>query len=349
MESKPKTENKMKNFLHKVWGFLNKFPVYITLSILIPSLIYTGRYLFKGNKMYENLYYFGNDVQVDAEEFEIKEIKKLFKIADASSFGNYQGATCYENYYFLCSNNFEVILVYDMNTKKLEDVIHTNAVNTDYHCNTIFFGDTFYSSRDKYPILYISMENAPVHSTIGYHIYQRGGQYQIEQVQKLTLTWPKGKELYFPNSYYDYEEGILYYGGYTLNSYRRSKDGEPNTLQYYAFHMPDYRLAEVELNIEDAVDKFTLPAETATQGGFISNGYLYQTFSFHKKDVEEDKPKMRVVDLREHTIVKDFQDLGIYGIYDEFENIAISEDGHLYSSGNYYLNVYEFEYNREND
>ena len=337
-------KEKIKQFLSKTWLFLKKFPVFITLSILIPSLIYTGRYLFKGNHFYENLYFFGNHIDADPETFEVTKINPLFKVTDASSFGNYQGGTCYKNYYFLCSNNFEVILIYNMETKKLEDVVHTDAVNTDYHCNTIFFGDVFYSSQDKFPILYISMENAPVHSTIGYRIYQKGGNYVIEQVQKMILTWPKGKELYFPNSYYDYSTGRLYYGGYTLESYRRYKGNEKNILRYYVFYLPDFRLRQVELNVDDALETFDLPAETATQGGFISNGYLYQTFSFHKKDVEEDKPKMRVVDLENHKIVQDIQDLGIYGVYDEYENIAISEDGHLYAHGNYYLRLYEFEY-----
>ena len=53
---------------------------------------------------------------------------------------------------------------------------------------------------------------------------------------------------------------------------------------------------------------------------------------------------MRVVDLREHVIVKDFQDLGIYGIYDEFENIAGCYNHHIYGFGVKTLKVYDFEY-----
>ena len=341
---------KMKQFLSKTWLFLKEFPVYISLAIIIPSLIYTGRYLFLGHHKYTNdLFFNGNRIDTKPEDFEVTNIKPLFKVADASSFGNYQGGTCYKNYYFLCSNNFEVILIYNMESKKLEDIIHTNAVNTDYHCNTIFFGEDFYSSQDKFPILYISMENAPVHATIGYHIFQRGGQYQIEQVQKVTLTWPdESKKLYFPNSYYDYNSGLLYYSGYTLDSYRRTKTingvKQQNILRYYAFYKPDYRIANVELDMDRAVDTFELPAETATQGGFVSEGILYQTYSFHKKNDSENSPKMRVIDLENHKIIKEYQDLGPLGVYDEYENIAISEDGHLYAHGNFYLRLYEFEW-----
>ena len=260
---------------------------------------------------------------------------------DTTLYHNYQGGTCYENYYFLCSNNFDTILIYDIETFKLKGVIYTNQTNVDYHCNTCFFGSDFYSASDPFPILYISMENEATRATIGYRITTEDG-YQIEEVTRLNFIGDPNNKVYYPNSYYDHTSKILYYVGYTQKSYMKSDD---NKLRYYCFFMPDYRYKKVDLKIENSFESFELPSETATQGGFISDGYLYETFSFHEKDNPLKTPKMRVVDLNNHMIIKDYQNLGeTYGVYDEFENIAIARNGTLVAHGNIGFNLYEFHY-----
>ncbi|MBR0439518.1 MAG: hypothetical protein IJK27_01985 [Bacilli bacterium] len=337
-------KEKFKAFLKKLGYFFSRYHVIVILTILIPSLIYTGRFLFKGRVHYNNLYFFGNELPVEDSSFKLTGINPLFKLMDVSYVTNYQGAACYDNYYVLCSNNFDALLIYDMNRNKVEHTIITNQTNTDYHCNTCWFGYDFYVSTDKFPILYISMENAPVHATIGFRLYEKAGSYVIEEVTRLTLTFPPEKKVYYPNSYFDYESGLIYYSGYTKNSYMKSDD---NKLVYYTFPLPDYREKDVELNIDDAMDTFELPSETATQGGFISHSHLYQTFSFHyKPEVHPDKtPRMRVVDLENKTIIKEYLDLGKeFGQYDEFENITICNNGKMYGHGNIGLKVYEFTY-----
>ena len=147
--------------------------------------------------------------------------------------------------------------------------------------------------------------------------------------------------VYYPNAYYDYEFHLVYWAGYTENSYMKS---DTNKLKFYSFVLPDYREENVECSTEDSFEPFELPSETATQGGFISKGYLYQTFSFASKTDPLRTPKMRVVDIKEHTIIKDYQNLGeSFGVYEEFEHVAISKEGRLLSLGNP-LHLYEFEY-----
>ena len=342
-------QSKIKSIFLSIFNVLKQFPVAVFLIILIPSLIYTGQYLTKARRpLYDNYYFFGERVPIEyPADFKIKEIKPLFGVHDLSYVTNYQGGTCYENYYVLCSNNFDAILIYDMETQKVAHAITTNQRNTDYHCNTIFFGTFFYDSRDKFPLLYISMENAPVHSIIVFRLYEKAGEYVAERIQKITLEWEKDEPLYFPNAYYDYDTGEIYYAGYTKDSYRKSAD---NKLKYFVFDVPDFRKREAVLKTSEANDSFELPSETATQGGFISGGHLFQTFSFHHKSSEkpDDSPKMRIVDLHNHEIVYDNQDLGlINGVYDEFENIAISRSGRMYAHGNIGLKIYEFIYTTE--
>ena len=334
---------KFKMFLNKVWNFLKKFPVFLLLGIFIPPTIYAGRYFFQTEHYYNNLFYSGNKIDGNPENFEITSINPLFKVTDISSFSNYQGGACYKNYYALCSNNYECLLIYDMNTNKVVHTIYTNAVNTDFHCNTMFFGPDFYKSTDKFPLLYISQENQPSRCTIVCRLFQNGDAYSIEVVQTIYFTSTK-EDIYYPNSYFDYETYTLYYSGYTKNSYMRSDD---NKIKFFSFTLPDFRLIDVELDASEAEDTFVIDSETATQGGFISHSHLYQTFSFNSKTDPLRAPKMRVVDLQEKKIIKDYQNLGeLFGVYEEFEHVAINRNGQMFSLGNP-SNIYQFEFKAE--
>ena len=327
-------------FLKKVWHWICKYPVLVSICFIAPITISTLNYFFSGEYFFENLYFEGNFFKADAETFQLKSIKRLKRIMDISSYGNYQGGTCYHNYYLVCSNNFECILIYDLDTMNVAHTIYTGQTNTKYHCNTLFFGTTYYSAEDKFPLLYISMEN--INQTIAFRIYQKAGVYCIEQVQKIILKFNDNNRLYYPNSYYDYDYNLLFYSGYTKNSYMRSSDSQ---LVYYSFAMPDYRRSEVVIDVESSYfDTFSLPSETATQGGFISDGYLYQTFSFNKKNDPDRAPKMRVVDTRKGVLVKDYQDIGALGYYEEYENVAVSDKNRLIAFGTTTNTLYEFEY-----
>lgn len=334
--------NKFKMFWVKVWSILKRFPVFMSIAVLLPVTIYFARYVFTFETYYFNLEYDGERLDVNPDKFKLKAINKLFKITDISSFSNYQGGACYQNYYAICSNNFECIIIYDMNTQKIAHKIYTNMTNTDYHCNTCFFGPTFFSSRDKFPLLYISMENKGVESTFAYRINHNSSDNQITQIQELHLNADVGEKLYYPNSYYDYDTNLLYYGGYTKDSYMQSED---NILRYYTFNLPDHRIDYMDLNFSEAISTFDLPSETATQGGFISNGYLYQTFSFNSETELIRAPKFRMVDLENKTIKYSVSDLGKeFGVYDEFENIALCNNGHLYAFGIRSLSVFDVEF-----
>ena len=333
--------NKIKRFFVNLWSFLRKFPVFMTLAITIPVLGFVFRYMTLGVDIYQNYYYGGEKMPGQADEFELTSIKALHTTMDVTSTHNYQGGACFENYYALAANNFEAILIYDTNTNKVEHAIPTDQYNTDYHCNTMFFGSEFFISTDKFPLLYISMEN--INATIAFRIYQTSGIYHIQEVSRIYLNFTDKEDIiYFPNSYYDYDAQCLYYSGYTQNTYVES---EENKLKYYKFHLPDYRFAEVELHPEDAIDTFELPSLTATQGGFVSSGHLYQTFSFNSATDPKHAPKMRVLDLNNHKVVKQYDDLGAtFGTYDEFEHIALARNGKLYGHGQKTFKIYEFEY-----
>ena len=334
-------KEKMKQILLNIYSILKKFPVFMALIIIVPSLAFTGRYFFMSETYYNNFFFFGESVKCRGNEFELKGIRPLFTTMDVTSTHNFQGGTCYENYYVLCANNFEALLIYNMLSGKVEHVIMTNQYNTLYHCNTIFFGPEFYSSIDKFPVLFVSMEN--IGETIGYRIHQQDGIYKITEVQRITLQAEGNDKIYFPNSYLDYDNEYLIYSGYTKNTYMEEED---NKLRYYVFDLPNLRFRSEVLIPLNAVNTFELPSLTATQGGFISEGFLYQTFSFHSDTDIKRAPKMRVVNIHKQTIVKQYDDLGAsFGHYDEFENIAICGDGNIYGHGQRAFKIYQFDYN----
>ena len=327
---------------NKFLNWLKSFPTIVSLCIIIPSLVAITRYFFSIEYYYHNYYYTGEVLDVDDTAFEITGINRIGKVTQSSANYSYQGGACYENYYAVCLDNFQSILIYDTETMKLSHTVNTNSFNIEWHCNQIFFGPYFYKMSDKYPLLYVSMEHANVHSTIVFRIYQQAGEYYTEQVQSIVLNFSEDKDIiYFPNSYYDYEDDYLYYGGYTENSYMKS---DTNKLKYYRFELPDYREEYEELETSEAGAVFELPSETATQGGFISHHHLYQTFSFGSKTDPLRMPKMRVVDMENGKIIKDYQNLGEqFGAYEEFEHVAISNNGRILSLGNP-LYLYEFTY-----
>ena len=341
-------KGKFKTFLIKARDFFKQFPVIIASAIIVPVLLYTGRYMFLAEDFYNNLYYAGEILPCKGSEFKIKKIKPVLNLMNISSYSNYQGGYCYENYYAIAGNNFECVLIYNMNTQKVEHTIYTQQTNTSFHCNNIFFGCDFYHAYDKFPLLYFSQENALIPCTIACRIENRGGVDTITPIQTIYLEL--SEPLYYPNSYFDHSTGLLYYSGYTQNSYMRSSD---NYLRYYSFLLPDYRVSTVSLTEDDALNTFKIPSETATQGGFISKGYLYQSFAglseaaapFNKPG---EFPKFMIIDLNEGSVVYKEEDLRAFGegtaANEEFENVALAYNGKIYASGNTHLKLYEIEY-----
>lgn len=327
--------------MNKFFSFFKKYPVILVASLVIPSSISIGQYIFTWEGAFHNDYYQGEELKVDDSKFEITGIKHIGKVSQSSSNFSYQGAACYKDKYVVCLDGLEAIQIYDSNNMKLLHHID-GTFNKEWHCNQAFFGDQYYKITDEYPLLYVSMEHKNVHSTIAFRIYTKGGTYHLEEIQTINLVFDYEEDtIYYPNSYYDFDDGLIYYGGYTENSYMRS---DTNKLKYYSFPMPSYREEYYEVHTDNSIDTFTLPSETATQGGFISHHHLYQTFSFGSKTDPLKAPVMRVVDLRNKTIIKEYKNLGEqFGVYTEFEHLALNDKGRIISLGNPF-DIYEFEY-----
>lgn len=332
----------MKN---KFKSFLKSTPFILTASLVLPVGFSLFVYFIDPKTSFNNDSFDGYHMPELEEEFQLNSTTRLFKVANYSSQNNYQGGAFYKNYYFIAANDLENILIYDMDSYELEAVVRETDENTLYHCNTIAFGNTFYSPKDRFPLLYISMENAKVHATMVYRVHRQGNYYVTTKVQQINFPSTAQCGISFPNSYIDQKEQKLYYAGYTGGTYKKQ---EGNNLKFFRFPLPKaptednkgVDLSTVNLKTEEAEDSFELPAETATQGGFVANNHLYQVYGFEKD------PLLIVTDLKNHQVTYKIS-IGSVGNYDEYENIAVYNE-RLFAFGIRSLSIYSFDYSYSN-
>lgn len=341
---------------NKFFKVVLSFPFLLSAAVVVPiSLSVLSYALSPNNRFHNDEKFHGHILEGDPSTFKFEKINRLFKIENHSSWNNYQGGAFYNQYYCLAANNFENLLIYDMANYKIDEVILDCGVDTSYHCNTIAFGTDFYSKKDKYPLLYISMENPDVHCTNVYRLIRKSNRYVTSKVQEIIFPSAKECGVYLPNSYIDHnnvieQDGLalhqayLYYSGYTQNSYKKSDD---NKLRYFRFPLPkaanedqDYDFTiKLKDQVLSQIEKglyHDVPSETATQGGFIANGYLYQTFAFH------DNPIMRILNLRDFSLTYS-EEIGKYGVFDEYENIG-TYNNRIFAFGIKKLSIFEFKF-----
>lgn len=328
-------------------------PLLSSLVVVIPVGITLLSYQ-RISILRDNDNFAGYDIKGDGNTFNLVSNTRLFRIPSFSKQNNYQGGACYEDYYFLASNYLESILIYDMESKRLYDVINNADENPSYHCNNISFGTSFYSDNDEFPLLYISMENSNVHKTNVYRVVSRGDTYAIDKIQTIYFPDYKTSGCYLPNSYIDQQNDTIYYGGYTERTYEKTAT---NSLILYSFDLPEtpnknmtkYEKeanSAVFLTLNNAKTVIKLESQTATQGGFISRGYLYQTYGITH-------PYFRVINLKngcpddqrikEFNLEKMNNDNPGSFIMDEYENVAFCSN-HIYSYGQKKMSLYEFNF-----
>ena len=71
--------------MNKFFSFFKKYPVILVASLVIPSSISVGQYLFTWEGAFHNEYYQGEELKVDDSKFEITAIKHIGKVSQSSS------------------------------------------------------------------------------------------------------------------------------------------------------------------------------------------------------------------------------------------------------------------------
>ncbi len=197
--------------------------------------------------------------------------EKIFSLTHKTP-TSYQGAACYGKYLFQFSDHMGNVGVYDLEKRALLSVIDLKS-NPLYHCNNANFGK---KGEEEFPLLYVSMENIDAHCALVFRVERKGEEFSLTKVQTIVYPDPRKAGVYYPNCMVDGENGFLYVMGYTQNSYNKSKN---NFIKVTRFPLPVINDPIVELS-GDGLDSFLLPSVTATQGGLVVDGNIYQTYGF---------------------------------------------------------------------
>ncbi len=202
---------------------------------------------------------------------------------------SYQGAAAYGKYFFQFSDHMENVGVYDIEQGALL-CVRSWEMNELYHCNNANFGIKKYSEQDEFPLLYVSMENIDAHLALVFRVQRAGNDFSFTKVQTVIYPDPRQSGVYYPNCMIDGQNDRMYVMGYTEYSYMKSKS---NRIKVSEFVLPDCSSEIVELRSEDALFSFEIDSVTATQGGLVKNGKIYQVYGF-KNDIT-----FRILDPKE--------------------------------------------------
>lgn len=220
-----------------------------------------------------------NDVDYSKSKSVIS-IMHYMDFPEIASKGSRQGCAIWGNTLFVFHNTNDIIEVYDLENKALKSIIkQENDVvlyNQEYHCNNANFTDKKYSINDTYPLLYVSMENINQHRILVLRLLENDCGFTCELIQTIILPDPNEHSLFFPNSYIDTKNGLIWISCYTKNSFNAAKD---NSLKYISFRLPNISIGGiVNLYNNDILQECIFDSISSTQGGQLFNGKLYQVF-----------------------------------------------------------------------
>lgn len=187
----------------------------------------------------------------------------------------FQGASIWGHYLFAFVNEMKEINLYDMDADYRRIATITLEGHKRYHCNTVNFGTEYATPSDPCPLLYVSMENAQEHKCVVLRMSLTEGVWNAKPVQ--TITFPAPSEFgYYPNSYIDRENSRILIGAYQNNDWKTPAKG--NGLKWACWNLPKLAQGDVTLSMGEVLHQFTSPFLTATQGGQIEYGKLYQAY-----------------------------------------------------------------------
>ena len=225
------------------------------------------------------------------------------------------------------------------------------------HCNSVMFGNEYYSPEDEFPLLYTNIYNSyaggddPMKGVCTvYRIQRNGAEFSSTLVQIVVIgfvedcrywkSWEQKEDIRpFGNFTIDREEGIYY--AFTMRD--KSK-----TTRYFAFDLPKlidgvmdgtFHVRRVTLNIGDIKTYFDCQYHHFVQGACFRGGKIYSLEGFTGSG--ENPPALRVIDVKSKQQVF-FADLAKLGGIIEPEMIDFKEDVCYYSDNYGSLFIIDF-------
>ncbi len=227
------------------------------------------------------------------------------------------------------------------------------------HCNSVVFGNEYFSDEDEFPLMYASVYNnyAKVETDdkmkgvcCVYRIHRNGNDFSTTLVQIIRIGFTDDTELWlsqgeepdkrpYGNFVIDREKSILY--AFTMRD-------NCQTTRYFSFPLPkvaegkiskQYKVNTFILEKDDILDYFDCEYHHFIQGACCHEGKIYSVEGFPRS--VKNPPALRVINPAEKKQER-YIPFGDYGLVLEAELIDFSEGVCLYSDGEGYLYTIEF-------
>lgn len=190
--------------------------------------------------------------------------------------GRGQGAACYGDYLFqMIGGDSSGIYIYSMYEKRHLFSIPLSS-NSNWHGDSLSFGNQFYSNSDYFPLLYVTQGTVSPYKVQVYRIQTSDFKtFTATLVQNITMP-DKEAGCWYADCALDNDNNYLYWGGDTYPS--------DNTFTWLKFQTPNWNsgtltdgVYELVLTSEDVLDSFSANIHTNIQGQTIYHGYLFLT------------------------------------------------------------------------
>jgi hypothetical protein len=188
-----------------------------------------------------------------------------------------QGAVALGDYLFHFYDKGKGIEIYSLKDGRDVQRMPMPGGRETWHSNNACVSGTYLDRNDKYPLVYVSQENAGEHCICVFRIIEaKKEKFSAELVQTIILPTPLEMGVWYPNLVLDNQKGEFYVSGYSRASWKDGTGG--NALQYLKFIVPDVGQSEVILSTSDIIDRRLYPFRLATQGAVIRDGCMYQVY-----------------------------------------------------------------------
>ena len=180
------------------------------------------------------------------------------------------------------------------------------------HCNSVAFGNAYYSEHDEFPLLYCNVynnysktENKRKGITCVYRLEKRGDTFVTTLVQLIEIGFTEdpiwrsencSDVRPYGNCAIDTENGVYY--AFTMRD-------EDRSTRYFAFDMPSFSdgvfdpaigVKRVVLSKEEIRSFFDCEYHHYIQGACFHKGILYSVEGF--TDSKEQPPALRLIDVK---------------------------------------------------
>lgn len=196
------------------------------------------------------------------------KIEYIEKIMDQEPNSANQGASCYGNYLFSCTDYMTYFYVYDLYNKSFLKRHRTNQKNTKHHCNNICFSNIFYSDEDIFPLLFVSQQRKDPKEVQVCRLIGGIDDFQLSVVS--TILLPTDVDLYIRN----HADVVLDNDNNSMIAYTITDD---LLLCTYKFDTPQVLNNDtIYLSKQDIKETNIYNTRySAKQGAVIDNGFLY--------------------------------------------------------------------------